>query len=159
MNLSEKSGVALSQIFRADYAIAKRRLPKLDSDIHKQRANADYYLKTLKLDPGMQCKEKPGTFYNRYQYPVTFPSKEHRDFISEVLFRQRIDSIKYLDDIADVAAGHYGYKGDCPVTEQLSKRVLIIPSYHSLRERDVQHIAQCLNSGWAEVTSRGLRTQ
>ncbi len=154
MNLSEKSGIAISQIFRADLAIIRKRLSLLDSAIKRQRANADFYAGTLKLSPGMLCFEKPGTFYNRYHYPVTFPTMEHRDFIADYMFRQQIDTIKYLDNVVDIATKNYGYTGDCPVAEQLSKRVLIMPSYHSLKKRDVQHIAQCLNQGWAEVIKR-----
>jgi perosamine synthetase len=159
MNLSEKSGIALSQIYRTDFAIARKRLPLLDSVIKKQRANADFYSKTLKLEPGMQCTEELGVFYNRYHYPATFPSTAHRDFVADYLFRQRIDSIKYLDDIVDVAAKSFGYAGDCPVAEQLSKRVLIIPSYYSLRERDLNHVAQCLNAGWTEITCQDCSTR
>lgn len=154
LNLAEKSGIAVSQIYRADYAIARKRLPILDSAIKKQRANADFYSKTLNLEPGMQCKEKPGAVYNRYHYPVTFPSIKHRDFIADYLFKRRIDSIKYLDDIVDVATKNFGYTSDCPVAEQLSKAVLIIPSYYSLHEQDLQHIAMCLNAGWAEAKGR-----
>lgn len=151
MNLSEKSGVDLGQIFRIDFTIAKKRLPNLNSAIQKQRANADYYSKTLKLEPEMLCKEKPGAFCNRYHYPLTFPSMEQRDFIADYLFKQRIDTIKYLDDVVGVATKNFGYTGDCPAVEGISRKVLIIPNYYSLREQDVQHIAMCLNAGWAEA--------
>jgi perosamine synthetase len=153
MNLSEKSDVPLTQIYKADFTIILKRFPMLDSAIERQRANADFYSHTLKLEPGMLCMEKPGTFYNRYHYPVTFPSMKHRDFIADYLFSRQIDTMKYLDDVVDVAAKNYGYAGDCPVAEQLSKRVLIIPSYYTLRSRDIQRIAQCVNAGWSEITS------
>jgi perosamine synthetase len=155
MNLSEKSGVSISQIHKADAAIVRKRLPLLDSAIKKQRANAAFYSKTLKLEPKMLCKEKHGTFYNRYLYPITFPSLEHLEFIADYLFRRKIDTMKYLDDIVDIAAKNFGYTGDCPVAEQLSKRVLIIPSYYTLREQDLQHISMCLNAGWAEAKGSG----
>lgn len=158
MNLSEKSGVALSQIYMTDFTIIRKRLPLLDSAIKRQRSNADFYSSTLKLEPGMLCSEKPGTFYNRYHYPITFPSTEHRDFIADYLFNRQIDTMKYLDDVVHIATKLYGYEGECPVAERLSKRVLIIPSYYSLRKRDVRRIAQCLNEGWAEITDSRKNT-
>lgn len=158
MNLSEKSGVSISQIYRADFVIIRKRLVLLDSLIERQRANADFYSRTLKLHPGMLCCERPGTFYNRYHYPITFSSAEHRDFIAAYLLGRQIDTMKYLDDVVNVAAKNYGYAGDCPVAEQLSKKVLIIPNYYSLTKGDVQRIAQSLNEGWAEVASRGHST-
>lgn len=155
MNLSEKSGVTLSRVYKADLSIVKKRLPLLDSVIERQRANADFYSSTLKLDPGMLCSEKPCTFYNRYQYPITFPSSEHRNFIADYLLNRQIDTIKYLDEVVGVAAKHYGYAGDCPVAERLSKRVLIIPSYYSLKKRVIQRIAECLNAWWQEAKNCG----
>ena len=64
--------------------------------------------------------------------------------------------MKYLDDVVSTAAGNYGYTGDCPVAEGLSKRVLIIPSYYSLKAGDLKRIAECVNAGWAEAGKRGL---
>jgi dTDP-4-amino-4,6-dideoxygalactose transaminase len=157
MRLSENSNIVLSQIYRADLNIIRRRLPLLGSQIERQRDNAAIFSRNLQLEPNMLCSEKPEMFYNRYHYPIIFPSAEHRDLIAAYLIKSQIDSIKYLDDVVDVAANHYGYKGDCPVAERLSKRVLIIPSYYSLRKKEVQRIAQCVNAGWAKITSRGRK--
>jgi dTDP-4-amino-4,6-dideoxygalactose transaminase len=120
----------------------------------KQRANADFYSNALKLDHGMLCSEKPGMFYNRYHFPITFPSTEIRDLIAASLFKQGIDTMKYLGDIVEVAAEQYGYAGDCPVAEWLSRRTLIIPSYYSLQKDEIERISQCLNEGWAEAKGR-----
>jgi len=89
------------------------------------------------------------------QYPVSFPSRQSRDAIASYLLEQGIDTIKYLDDIVDIASKAYGYTGGCSVSEQLSKRVLIVPNYHGLRQRDVQHITECLNGKWAQVSGHG----
>jgi dTDP-4-amino-4,6-dideoxygalactose transaminase len=151
MNLSAKSGVVLSQIYKGDFAITNRRLSLLDYVIERQRANADFFSRNLQLGSGMLCPEKPGTFYNRYHYPITFLSSEHRDYIAAYLLSQKIDTMKYLDEVVKVAVEHHGYAGDCPVAEQLSKKVLIIPSYYTLKKGDVQRIARCLNEGWAEI--------
>lgn len=155
VDFSAKTPIVLSQIYRADLAITNHRLAVIASVIERQRANADYYSRMLNLDSGMLCSEKSGAFYNRYLYPITFPSSKHRDLMAGYLHRQQINTIKPYQDIAEIAASHYGYAGDCPVTEQISKRILAIPSYYSLRERDVQRIAQCLNTGWAEISIRG----
>ena len=104
----------------------------------------------------MLCPERLGTFYNRYHYPITFSSAEHRDFIAAYLLSRQIDTMKYLDDVVNVAAKNYGYTGDCPVAEQISKRVLIIPSYYSLKKGEVQRIAHCLNEGWKEIKSSAI---
>ena len=67
------------------------------------------------------------------------------------LHKKQIGSIKPYKDIAENAHKHFGYTGDCPVSEQISKRVLMIPSYYRLRMADVQRIAKCVNKGWSEM--------
>jgi len=51
----------------------------------------------------MMCSERPGAFYNRYHFPITFPSQEARDLIADYLHKRKIDTIRYLDDIVDIA--------------------------------------------------------
>ena len=96
---SEVSDASLKRIRKADFALAASRLPGLDSAIERQREIAGFYSRTLELDAGMLCAESPEAYYNRYYYPITFPSNEHRDRIAAILHRAGIDSIKYLDDV------------------------------------------------------------
>lgn len=151
VDYSAKSPVFLTQIYRADFEITRNRLKLLVSAIERQRANADLYSSTLKFDPGMLCSEKPGTFSNRLQFPILFHSSEERDFIADYLHNHQIDASRPYKDIAEVAATHYGYKGDCPVAEQIAKKVLVIPCNYRLKKGEVERIAKCVNAGWAEI--------
>lgn len=159
VDYSAKSPLVLGQIYRSDLAITKYRLDRLNSAIASQRANADYYSRTLELHPGMLCSEKPGTFYNRYLYPIIFPSSEHRDFIARYLLSRKVGNATPYSDIADVAATYYGYTGDCPAAEQIAKNVLVIPSNYSLKNEEVQRIARLLNAGWLEIESQHQRAR
>ena len=150
---SEKSPVVQGQIYRTDLSLTRKRLAQLETAIEIQRANADYFARTLTLEPSMLCHEGPNTFYNRYQYPLTFPSQGHRDSMAAYLHKKQIDTAKPLQDAADVATTYYDYKGDCPAAEQLSKRTLVIPNYHTLKKTEIARIAQSLNHGWAELAS------
>ena len=154
VDYSSKSPIVMGQTYSSDFAITINRLTKLEYSIEKQRTNADFYSRSLTLDPNMLCSEKVGTYYNRHLYPITFPSTEQRDLIASYLHSRQIGTIQPYKDIADVATTYYGYTGDCPVAEQIAKRVLVIPSYYRLSQRDVHRVAQCLNEGWAEVASR-----
>jgi perosamine synthetase len=154
VDFAEKTPIILSQIFRADLALTRNRLRFLCSAIMRQRAHADIYSRLLRLEPGMLCSEKAGTYYNRYLYPIVFPSFKSRDFMSAYLHNRGIDSSKPYKDIAKEAAAHYGYSGDCPNSEQIARRMLVIPSYHSLRESDVLRIAHSLNEGWEKIRDR-----
>ncbi|MGB8953528.1 MAG: DegT/DnrJ/EryC1/StrS family aminotransferase [Candidatus Aminicenantales bacterium] len=156
VDFAAKSPIALSQIFRSDLAIVRNRMDLLDSIIEVQRANAEFYTRSLQLDSTMLCFERPGTYYNRYIYPVIFPSSEHRDKIAAYLQSRLICTSKPYEEVIEGAAKHYGYEGECPVAEQLLKRVLVIPSHYKLKKRDIAHITQCLNRGWRDITSRDI---
>ena len=150
---SAKSPIVSSQIYRSDLALAANRLLHIDSIIEAQRANANYYSRTLNLASTMLCHEGSGAFYNRYQYPITFPSEEHRDLMAVYLHEGGIETSKPVNDVVDVTTAHYNYTGDCPLAERLSKTVLVIPSYHTLKKAEIQRISSCVNQGWKEVST------
>jgi len=152
VDYSAKSPVFLTQIYRSDLAITGQRLKLLNYAIERQRTTADFYLRTLNLDSDMLCSEKQGAFFNRLQFPILFHSSEQRDFISDYLHKLQVDTSKPYKDIAEIAATHYGYTGDCPVSEQIAKRVLVIPCNHNLKEGEVERIAKCVNEGWTQTT-------
>lgn len=149
-----KSPIEPGEIYRADLAIATKRLAAIDRMIAAQRANADYYDRALALDPEMLCTEKPGAFYNRYLYPVTFRTREERDFMADHLLRHQIAAIRPYHDIAETAAARYGYAGDCPRAERAAQRLLAIPCYYALTAKDREHIAGSVNEGWSEIRAK-----
>ena len=151
---TEKASVSINNIYKSDSAIATTRLKSIDASIARQRDNANFYEQYLELEPGMTCKEKPGSFYNRYLYPIIFASPAQRDIISKYLHKQGIGTIKPYSDIAQIATTHYGYKGDCPVSEEIAARVLAIPNHYNLQKKERQHIVQSLNKGWQAFRDR-----
>lgn len=142
---SEKTPIVMAQMFGSDIAITKNRLTALNHHIEKQRVNADYYTEALTLASCTICNEKPGAFYNRYLYPIVLPSPDHRDAIAADLLEQRIGTIQPYKDIPELASAYYDYAGDCPVSEQIAKRVLVLPSYHSLKESELRRVTNCTN--------------
>jgi dTDP-4-amino-4,6-dideoxygalactose transaminase len=146
-------------IYAADLALTKHRLPKIESMISKQRAIVREFSSGLKLEPSMTCSERAGAFYNRLQYPITFQSQKQRDLMVEFLLQRGVDSVKYLDDIVSTATEVFGYGGDCPISEELSKQVLIIPNHHDLWEKDVKRIIEAVNAGWAQLAGADFSTK
>lgn len=156
VDFDAKSPIIQSQIFKSDLAIVRNRMALLDSIIQAQRANAEYYLRNLQLDPDLLNLERPRTFYNRFMFPITFRSSEVRNEIAAYLRSQQISSSKPYEEVIEGAAKHYGYEGDCPVAEKLLRRTLVIPNHYKLVKRDIDRIAQCVNAGWAYITKRRL---
>jgi perosamine synthetase len=147
-----KSPIAMSQIYQTDLELTKKRLGRLNMMVDAQRKNADYFVQNIRAESSAFCHEPRGAFYNRYQFPLTLPSQRHRDFLAAFLHKKKIDTAKPLDDIVEIARTYYGYAGDCPVAEQLSKRVLIIPSYHGIGTDEIERIARSVNDGLSELS-------
>lgn len=152
-----KSPIVLSQVYHSDLTIVRKRLALLDSMIKTQRANADYYLHNLHLDPSMLCFERPGTIYNRFMFPIIFRSSEDRDEMAAYLEDRQISSSKPYEEAIKGAAEHYGYGGDCPTAEQLLRRTLVVPNNYLLKKRDLDRILQSVNDGWAKIMSRSQK--
>jgi perosamine synthetase len=156
VQFSAKSPISMGKIYRSDLALTKERLPRLPAMIGAHRTNADYLLRNLRLEPAALCREPDGVFYNRYQFPITLTSKEERDFLFHDLHRQNIDTARPLDEIVGVARDYYGYREDCPVSERLSKQVLIIPSYHTITRREIERVSDCVNVGLDQLARRRI---
>jgi hypothetical protein len=157
VDFAAKSPIILGQIFKSDLAIIRSRMAFLDSMIKAQRANAEFYIRNLKLDPNIMCVERPGAFYNRFMFPLTFRSSEERDEVAAYLQSHQISSSKPYEEVIKGAAEHYGYEGDCPMAERLLRRTVVIPVHHKLKKNDVYRIAKCVNAGWANITTRGRK--
>ena len=150
---ADKSQMFVGRIFLSDLATVGRRIRHLDSMILSQRAHADYYEHNLRLETGMLCPERPHAYYNRFMYPITFPSPQIRDLIAVYLKDKGIDSSKPYEDVIAGAAKHYGYEGDCPLAEHSLRRALVIPSFYNLKPREIEHIVQSMNQGYLRARS------
>ncbi|MEF3073912.1 DegT/DnrJ/EryC1/StrS family aminotransferase [Methylobacter sp. Wu1] len=139
---AEKTPIAMTQMFRSDIAITSDRLAALNGLIEKQRGNADYFSESLALAFCKVPDEKTGAFYNRYLYPVMLSEAHDREAIVAYLLERKIGTIQPYKDIAEIAAAHYDYAGDCPMAEQVARRVLVFPCYHALKKEELQKIAQ-----------------
>jgi dTDP-4-amino-4,6-dideoxygalactose transaminase len=154
VSYTSQSPLVLAQVYETDRATTVRRLPRLNSWIERQRSNADYYSRVLRVEPGMFCSETPGAFYNRLQYPLLVPTSEQCERLAAGLRENGISTARPYKDIAAIASAHYGYTGGCPHAERIARSVIVIPSNHSLATGDVKRIAACVNRVWAQIGRR-----
>jgi dTDP-4-amino-4,6-dideoxygalactose transaminase len=146
-NLTAKTGFTLSKIAASDLRIINDRIERFSEKIQKQRENAIYLLKNIKLQNVYLPYEKKECFTNYFQFAIRFENTEQRDSMAEYLFECGIDTAKYLDEIIGVAREYFRYSGDCPNAEQCSKTVLLVPIYYTLSVKDLDYIVDCLNKG------------
>jgi hypothetical protein len=151
---ADKSPIVLGAMFQSDFATANRRMPLLDTLIAKQRANAAFYEGHLRIDPARPCYQESRAFYNRFMYPITFPTPGQRDRMAAYLRRYSIGTARPYEDVIEGAAIHYGYKGDCPEAERVLRSTLVIPVHAALCPSELRRIAHRINLGWAELTAQ-----
>jgi len=147
--------IVMGQIFAGDRETAIRRLPALPTMIERQRRNADHYLRSLTVDADMLCKETPTAFFNRLQFPLLLQTPAQCHQLAERLRRNHISTTRPYKDIAGIAVAHYGYTSDCPESERIALRVLVIPCNYGLRKDDVERITESVNRAWRELGDRG----
>lgn len=147
LNLTAKEGFETGKIASTHLALVESRISSFQQKIDLQREHAQMLLKALAPGDFAVSSESNGNHSNWFQLALRFSSAHQRDIMAEYLFSQGIDSSKYLDDIVDVARANYGYQGDCPNAEKLSKTILLIPIYYTLTNRDIEHIALSINAG------------
>jgi dTDP-4-amino-4,6-dideoxygalactose transaminase len=152
VNFTSQAPIVMSQIYETDRVTTMSRLPLLASLIAKQRLNAHYYSQTLRVDAYMLCREKPGQFFNRLQYPLLLPTPEQCEELASRLRKGLISTARPYKEIAAIAVKHYGYDGDCPRSEAIAKTVLVIPCNHSLKAADRERIGVTVNHAWAEIS-------
>ena len=146
--------IVLTKTYATDRDMAIRRMTVLPEMIDKQRRNADHYLQSLTVDADMLCRETPRAFFNRLQFPLLVPTPAQCDRMVSRLRQNQVSTARPYKDIVEIAAAHYGYRGDCPQAESIASRVLVIPCNYALTTQDVERISNCVNRTWAEVAGR-----
>lgn len=147
LNLTAKSGFNFSQIAKTDLRIINNRMGTFFEKVKKQKENALYLLKNIRMENVVLPLEKDNCWSNYYQFVIRFKTTEKRDFMADYLFKRGIDTAKYLDEVIEVAKENYDYSGDCPNSELCSKTVLVIPNHYTLSRKDLDHIVHCVNDG------------
>ena len=159
LNLTAKNGFETGQITAAELALIDQRIPGFPASVERQRRHARVLLESVTPGPFDLPVESPDYGRNWFQFPLRFHTTEKRDRMAEHLLARGIDTAKYLDDIVDEARAQYGYRGDCPNAERLSRTTLLVPIHYTLDRRDMDHIARSINEGARILESTKSRTE
>jgi dTDP-4-amino-4,6-dideoxygalactose transaminase len=147
LNLTAKGGFETSKIAATHLALIEERITNFQEKINIQKEHAHMLLNTVEPVNFGMLSEGNSLSSNWFQFALKFQNTNQRDAMADYLFAQGIDTSKYLDEIVDEAHRNYGYGGDCPNAELLSKTVLLVPIHYSLRTSDIEHIAHSINEG------------
>ncbi len=124
-------------------ALGISQLSKIKNLIGTRRKYAELYTKGLKNIKELTFYSN-SRFNNVYQmYVLVFKDPEKRNQLQSFLKEKGIMSKVYFEPahLKSLYTKEYGYKkGDLPITEIVSKKVLTIPLYPSLNEEEIKYI-------------------
>jgi len=147
LNLTAKDGFETEKIASTHLALIDARIARFQEKINIQREHAHMLLNSVVPGNFSLPSEGNGCSSNWYQFALRFQNTNQRDVMADYLLNKGIDTSKYLDNIADEARSNYGYFGDCPNAELLSKTILLVPIHYNLHTCDIEHIARTINEG------------
>ena len=127
-------------------AVLDYRLGRLDGIIERRRQNAETYKLSLNKKHVYFPEAKPGLFDTYHTFVIQV---DKRDQLREFLKSHGVKtSIHYPKPIHLQPAAHkLGYKkGDFPITELQSTRILTLPINQYLSEADITHVCNVVNS-------------
>ena len=141
VDIAGKRTFKASRIGNSDLGIFLRKLKTFRKKVEKQRRNAQMLLEELENTGLILPYERKDTWCNYFLFPVMFDSKEERDGAHKMLRKEGIDTAKLWCMTPSTARQCYGYKSDCTNTEELADRILMIPNYYTLGDKDLLKIA------------------
>lgn len=142
VDIAGKRTFSASKIGKSDLGIFLRKLEKIREKVEMQRRNSQILLEELESTGLKLPYERKDTWCNYFFFPILFESKEKRDNACESLRKEGVDTAKLWCMTPLAARQMYGYIGDCPNTEEFVDRILTIPNYYSLTDKDLLKVVR-----------------
>lgn len=129
-------------IQRPQAAVALRQALGFLELVEKQRKNSLRLLSLLSHAEGIVLpREWPGARYNYHLFPVLLAGAEERAAVARGMLERGVDTSRIYFDIIE-RSRKLGYSAGCPVSESAVPRMLTLPNYASLSDRDVRRVAE-----------------
>jgi len=129
-------------------ALGLSQLKKIDKVIDLRQKTARYFSQGLKDIEGLETpKEIKGHKIVYQMYTIKLKDEKTRNDLQNHLAKKGIMSKVYFNPahLKTIYVQDYDYKkGDLPVTENLSKRVLTLPLYPGMKKEDIDYIIKSI---------------
>jgi len=135
-----------AKIRTTDLHVIARKMRDFQQKVSINRNNSNYLIEQLRdLDIKLTV-EVPDTYCNYFLFPMQFGNEIEREHASEALRKEGVDTAKLFSRTPELAKMNYGYNGDCPNTEHVADRVLVVPNYYTLNGVELDRIARVIKN-------------
>lgn len=111
---------------------------------NKRKGVVDYYLNNIKFTKITNLKIRKGTEWNFSYYPILFDSKEQMQMLKSRLEENGVFTRRYfypsLNNLPFLKESN-----NCEISENISTRVLCLPCYYELSEKEQSLIISIIN--------------
>jgi perosamine synthetase len=147
----------LKAIYRSGAAVACRQALRLPERVKLQRANSLRLLSRLGFVEDLVSPwERPGARYNYHLFPVLLRNREERTAMMAAMWEKFIDTSMIYSAVVHEAR-RFGYVGGCPVSESVADRLITLPNYAALTDREIDCVAQVFLSSLRTWRDTGLK--
>lgn len=143
--------VSLGYNFRMPTMIAAlgiSQLKKIDKTIKLRRKNAELYTSKLSGIDEITLPSCPKDFFHVYQKYTIQTDEKNREKLKDHLSKKGIFSKAYFGlpvHLTKFYRDKFGYKnGDLPRTEKMSERVLTLPMFPALENKDLEYVTSSI---------------
>lgn len=144
IDLMNKYTFEASQIRKTDLYVIVKKMRDFEGKVECQRKKSEYIIYRLSKFALKLPIETPNTYCNYFLLPIKFNNEFQRDKICNYLKKNGIDTVKLFSKTPSIAAKYYGYKGDCPDTERVAKKILVVPNFYVLKCKQLDYIAKTI---------------
>jgi len=127
-------------------AIARVQLKKAEKINEMRKQNAHYLTKKLSKIEGIKTPKEPDGHESIFQlYTIRLENENVRNRLIKYLSKKLIQTKIYFPPVhlTSLYRNLFGYKGgEFPAAENLSKRVLSLPMFPSLKKQDMDYIVE-----------------
>lgn len=144
VDIAGKRTFTARQIGTSNLKVFLKKLESFEEKVKLQRENSLFLISELDDTNLVLPYESKDAWCNYFFFPVLFDNKKERDSAQKHLREMAVDSAKLFAKTPESARIFYGYEGGCSNTEDFVDRVLIVPNYYTLNEKDHQKVANAL---------------
>lgn len=129
-------------------ALGVAQIKKTDKIIKMRRRNAEYLTKTLSAVAEVVTPSAPKGYFHVYQMYTIRLRRGSRDGLSKHLTKNSIATKVFFHPVhlTHFYRKKLGYRVKLPITEEISRQVLTIPMYPTLTRKEMNYIADKINS-------------